>query len=288
MMIAHSLRLIGRGISLRPWGSLLTLVACWFALTQLLLVIFAVLIAGRTTLLPGTTGSMVAYLSDTVEQESAQVIREKIAELPEISGMVSIPREEGLQRIREWLGPGSSLTDGLDPSVLPNALEIKIKPQHEGEIARIAAAVEKIPGVGDVRYHRGILASIAGAFRTILASSVVISAVVIVCLSLVIFLSVRVGIILRRQEIEVLTILGARDSYLYAPYLLEAGMQALVGAALALAGVDLFITYLHARSDLCAELIPEVSLIHVVGVMSFACLCSLAGAVLALRKSIYE
>ncbi|MDT8273642.1 MAG: hypothetical protein RRA35_10685, partial [Desulfomonilia bacterium] len=66
-----------------------------------------------------------------------------------------------------------------------------------------------------------------------------------------------------------------------------AGMQALVGAALALAGVDLFITYLHARSDLCAELIPEVSLIHVVGVMSFACLCSLAGAVLALRKSIY-
>ncbi|MGC9323129.1 MAG: cell division protein FtsX [Desulfomonilia bacterium] len=287
MRIMHTFSLIGRGLSLRPWGSMLTLIACWFALTQLLLVIYAMDIARRTTLLPGTTGSMVAYLADSVEPEEGVHIGQTISGMPEITKVTYIPREEGLQRIREWLGTGSPLTDDVEASILPNALEIRVKPQVEGEIDRIATRVKEIPGISDVHFHSGILGSIAGAYRTIFFFGGLTACVVITCLSLVIFLSIRVGIVSRHREIEVLTILGAGFSYLYTPYLLEAGMHALIGSALALGTVWLCISSLHTRFPLSTELIPALSAFHVIAVVCFASLCSLTGAVLAVRRSIY-
>ncbi len=54
-------KLILRGLRLRPWGSLLTLIACWFALCELSLLLYAVDIADRASVMPATSGSMIAY-----------------------------------------------------------------------------------------------------------------------------------------------------------------------------------------------------------------------------------
>ena len=99
----YILKLIARGLRLRPWGSILTLVACWFALCQLSLVFLAVGVADRASTLPATSGAMVAYIDDGASQSQIEEIGKAIASREETSRVQFVSKEHGLEKMRTWL-----------------------------------------------------------------------------------------------------------------------------------------------------------------------------------------
>jgi cell division protein FtsX len=283
--ILYILKLLFRGIRRRPLGSLFTFIAWWFALCQLILVFHTVTIAKQVKEIRGTTSTMIAYLGGAPHWDS-QAIRGKIAVMKEVKDVVFIPRLEGLERLRQWMGAGNPLIEGLDPNVLPDAFEITLKPLFAGRIEDIARSVRTIPGVDDVRYDRGILGYIADAYQEILAAGASIALVVIVSLCLVIFLSIRVSIVTRRQEIEVMYNLGAPRSFLYAPYLFEALLCGAGGALLALFATEQAVAYIITRVPVLHGVLIPLETVEIASIVAFSSLLSLLGAYLAIKKSI--
>jgi cell division transport system permease protein len=208
--IYYILKLILRGLRMRPWGSLLTFFACWFALCQLTLVLYAVEIADKASMMPANSGSMVVYLKNGISGTRIADIEKKLREFPEIASLKFIPRQAGLEKMKEWLGPDKSIVEGVDPSILPDAFEVTLKREHGAKAGSIAERIGKIQGVDDTRYHKGLMGYLAGSYHTIAFAGGLIAGLVVICLSLVIFLSVRVGIVSRKQEIEVLNLLGGQ------------------------------------------------------------------------------
>jgi cell division transport system permease protein len=280
-------KLILRGLRLRPWGSLLTLIACWFALCELSLLLYAVDIADRASVMPATSGSMIAYLREGTSQTRIAELGKTLRAIGEVSHVQFVSRQLGLERMKKWLGPDSSMVEGVDPGILPDAFEITLKREYGPQVDSIAGKVSKIPGLDDVRYHRGLIGYIAGSYTMIALSASLIAAIVVVCLSLVIFLSIRVGIVSRRQEIEVLSLLGAQYLFIYAPYLIEAGSYGLLGSGASLVTASAAVTYLHAHFPALQPLIRPLGITQVAGVLFFACLCSVFGALLAIKRNIY-
>jgi len=264
---------------------MLTLVACWFALSQLVLVLYVVETANRATLMPGTTNSMMAYLVSPLADTRIDAIQDRISVMDEVSRVEYIPRRQGLARMKQWLGPDNPLIDGLDPEVLPDALEIRIRRKHSGEMQSIAAGLLAIEEIEDVRYSRGIIGHIAGSFRIICIVSALITLIVVICLSLVIFLSIRVGIAARAREVEVMSLLGADGFFLYAPYLIEACLYGIIGSLLALGSTQVVINSLLGRVPVFLSLVMPLNIHHIIEVIFFACLCSITAAVLAIRGS---
>jgi cell division transport system permease protein len=279
-------KLIVRGLRLRPWGSILTLIACWFALCQLSLLLYTVDIADRASMMPATSGTMIAYLRDGTSQTHITELEKALRGFTEVSQVQFIPRQLGLERMKKWLGPDSSMVEGVDPGILPDAFEITLKREYSSQVDSIAAKVNKIPGVDDVRYRRGLIGYIAGSYTAIALCASMVAAIVVVCLSLVIFLSIRVGIVSRRQQIEVLSLLGAQYLFIYAPYLIEAGSYGLLGSGAALLTASAGVAYLHTHFPALQPLVRPLGVIQVAGVLFFACLCSIFGALLAIKRSI--
>lgn len=279
-------KLIMRGLRLRPWGSVLTLVACWFALCQLTIIFYAVDIADRVSTMPATSGSMVAYLKDGIPRQRIADLESELRAMRGVSQVTFISRETGLRKMKEWLGPQSSMVDGVDPQILPDAFEITLQREHAQNVAAMAAKISSRPGIDDVRYRKGLIGYISGSFTQILAGASAIGAIVVVCLALVIYLSIRVGIVSRKQEIEVMGMLGANYLFMYAPYLIEAGTYGLLGTGAALATTSMTISLLHVNYSALQTIIRPLDATQVVGVLFFACSCSIIGALLAIKRSI--
>lgn len=279
-------KLLFRGIRRRPLGSLFTFIAWSFALCQLILVLHTVTIAKQVKMLRGTTSTMIAYVAGAPQERVIDGIKAKISVMDEIGSVVYIPRQGGLDRLKQWMGSNNPLIEGLDPNVLPDAFEITVKPIFAGKIEGISQRVLSIPGIEDVRYDKGIFGYIADAYRSILISGGVIALIVIVSLSLMVFLSIRVSIVSRRQEIEVLNLLGAQSSFLYAPYLIEALVYGVGGALTALAFTEWAVISITSHAPVLQGILAVLPLRESVSIIVFSCFLSLLGAYLAIKQSI--
>ena len=277
---------IATGIHLRPWGSFLTLVACWFALFQLAIVFCTVTLAGRAALMPGTSSTVMAYLRGNQQQSAIESIRERILVMEGVARASYIPRGEGLERMKQWLGDDNPMIEGLEPEILPDAFEIKVKPSYAANIETLVQELRRIPAIDDVRCDRGLVGIIAGAYHSIVFTGMFMALVALVCLGLVMFLSVRVGIMTRSQEIEVLNLLGAGRGFLFAPYIIEAVVYGAAGSILASLSVWGAVSYMVFRLPVLSGFVAPPGTGLFFAMTAFACLCSVSGAVLAIRRSI--
>jgi len=284
--IYYIFKLIARGLRLRPWGSLLTLVSCWFALCQLSLIFSTVDLADRASTLPATSGAMVAYIKDGTPQARISELGKTIQSHEEVSRVKFIPREQGLEKMKKWLGDESSLVEGVDPEILPDAFEVTLHRQYADKAPLLAREFSKLPDVDDVRYRKGLIGSIAGSFKQIIIGASAIGTIVVICLALVIFLSIRVGIVSRKQEIEVMKMLGATSFFVYAPYIIEGAAYGLLGSGAALSTTSMAFHYVQVHYPALQPMIRPFTVQQVSGIVFFACFCSVVGSMLAIQRSI--
>ncbi|HVN72777.1 MAG TPA: permease-like cell division protein FtsX [Desulfomonilia bacterium] len=284
--IYYIIKLIMRGLRHRPWGSMLTLIACWFALCQLSFVFYVVDVADRVSSMPSTSSSMIAYLKDSTPQDKIAELEKSLRSIIPISTVQFIPKQEGLEKMKQWLGSDSSLVEGVDPQILPDAFEISLKREYADKVGVIAKTVGSLPGVDDVRYRKGLIGYIAGSFSQIVLGASILGAIVVICLALLIFLSIRVGIVSRKQEIEVMNMLGANALFIYAPYLIEAGAYGFLGSCAALITTSVAYRYMHVHFTSLQAFLRPLDSYEAAGVLFFACFCSILGALLAIKRSI--
>jgi cell division transport system permease protein len=171
----YALKLIAYGLQRRPIVSLLALMACWFASCQLAVALLALDTADRASSLPASSGSMVAYVREGVPRARIAQIEKAIRTRPEVASVRFVPREQGLQRMRSWLGPASPLVQDVDPGILPDAFEITLDRRFADRPDQAAARISAIDGLGDVRYSKGLIALAASSFgRIALVASIVV------------------------------------------------------------------------------------------------------------------
>src|SRR5207253_8852815 len=127
---------------------------------------------------------------------------------------------------------------GPSGNPLPPPLEVTPGTGRPPSAGRLRAArLEKLPGVQEVDYGREWLAKLealgrglrvfgAGALFTVLGAAL-----------LVVANTIRLAVYARRDEIEIMKLVGATDGYVRAPFLLEGALQGLIGAALACGAV---------------------------------------------------
>ncbi len=193
-----------------PLPSLLAVVTIALALFLGGALAFSIL--GARTLLTswGAQATVTAYLDRALSEEQARAVRVQLGDL------------------------GGAL-DGLSRNPLPATLELT--PRRGGELRALADRVSNVGGVADVDYGRewvDRLEALGGALRGFGTASLALLGVAAL---LVVANTIRLAVYARRDEIEIMKLVGATDGYVRAPFLLEGALQGLCGAALAAAGL---------------------------------------------------
>jgi len=143
-------------------------------------------------------------------------------------------------------------------------------------------------GVADVRYDRQWLSRLLSAIVLIRGIGLVIGAMLTTAAALTVASVVRLALHARRDEIEIMQLVGAPQAYVRGPFVMEGVLQGAVGSLVALIGLAIAFFALHGRylAPLAAAInlspirfLPfELSVLLVVGGMAVGCVGGLVAA----------
>jgi cell division transport system permease protein len=201
---------------------------------------FALATLGARALLRswGAEPSVTLYLDHELTDVAGRTLAEQVAEQESGSLVVYVDRQQALQRLRVELGELGGALDGLAENPLPASIEVTpLGALPPGEVRAVASRLAKVPGVAGVEFGREWLDRLEALGRTVRALGAGGLLLVLAAAMLVVANTIRLAVYARRDEIEIMKLVGATDAYVRAPFLLEGALQGLFGALLACGGL---------------------------------------------------
>jgi cell division transport system permease protein len=220
------------------WRNALMSLAATVTMTLMLL-----LLAGFWVLRTGLVAGLeyveqkvevVADLNDSATPAQVESLRTKLAALPEVASVTYISKDEALARFRAYLAAQGEedLTRYLDTNPLQASLEVKLKdPRNYGTVMSALAGDPAVADVKDIGALVDRVVAITGAIRTI---GLAVLAVVALVVLFIVVNTIRLAVVARRDEIEIMRLVGATDAFIRWPFVFEGALVGLLGAAITL------------------------------------------------------
>jgi cell division transport system permease protein len=209
------------------------------ALTLLLVAAFALCACNVRRIAAGVGGlaQMTVYLEDGAAPERAQLIASALARLPGVTAVRSVSQREAYERLRRSLGARGELLTGVEEGYLPASLEVSLQ-AGVAEVIRAHPAFERLRhavGVEEVDLLGDFGSKLQALERMLVGVGCVVGLLVVCACLYIVASTIRLGVFARRDEIEILKLVGATDRFVKAPFLIEGAAQGAIGTALALA-----------------------------------------------------
>ena len=194
----------------------------------------------------GQDVTITAFFPEDIDQERIDEVISSIESYPEVNESTYVSKEEALERFRETFADQPDIAGSISSDVLPASMEIQLKDSGDSSVVADRLREEGFQD-DEIRYPQQTvdrLNQITGYLVWGLRGA---TALFFVASVLLIFNTIRLSIFARRKEIEVMKLVGASDSFVRTPFVLEGLVQGLIGAipaALLVVWVDsLFVSW---------------------------------------------
>lgn len=180
-------------------------------------------------------------VGELVANENYQKVQKAIEGLNDVDTVTFSSKEEELQKLQERLGDSWKLFEG-DANPLSDVYVVQTtSPQA---VKSVAAEIEKIPGVDRADYGEADTKKIFDLAASIRTGGFVGIALLVFVAVFLISNTIRITIISRRNEIQIMRLVGAKNSYIRGPFFLEGAWVGFLGAIVP--AVILYFGYTYA------------------------------------------
>ena len=177
----------------------------------------------------GQDVTITAFFPEDIDQERIDEVVSSIESYPEVNESAYVSKEEALERFRETFADQPDIAGSISSDVLPASMEIQLKDSSDSSVVADRLREEGFQD-DEIRYPQQTvdrLNQITGYLVWGLRGA---TALFFVASVLLIFNTIRLSIFARRKEIEVMKLVGASDSFVRTPFVLEGLVQGLIGA----------------------------------------------------------
>jgi cell division transport system permease protein len=192
--------------------------------------------------------SLVAYLNDNISQEEVQGIVDALKKRNDIAGLKYISKDDAIKELKQTLKDARYILEGLDENPLSSSIEIRLKRDFVTSAAakRISEEIKKVSGIDDVYYGEKIAEAIHLLKKSLQNMSIIIFVTISTGVVFVAYSTVKILFYRKKDEIEIIKLLGATKGFIRMPFLIEGGAIGFFGGILGIIGALLFyfaITY---------------------------------------------
>lgn len=174
------------------------------------------------------------YLDDNVDAEAGRALAEKLGARDQVADSQFISAQAGLEEFRQSSGFGAAL-DALEDNPLPAVVVITPRADlARAQVGELLVDLEGQPGVARAELDQAWLARLFAILSVIERAAWVIGLLLSAAVLFIVGNTIRLDIENRREEIEVMKLLGASDAFIRRPFLYSGVWYGLIGAVLAL------------------------------------------------------
>ncbi|MEH2042875.1 cell division protein FtsX [Nostoc sp.] len=178
----------------------------------------------------GSQLEVSVYLEPDTQIESIEPL---IAKMPEVAAIKTITKEEAWTRLVKEMR--ISDIEGATQQLGENPLvdEMKVKARNSQVVPTLATQLAKLRGVETVQYVDEAVKRIAQLHRGLNWITLTITIILTLTAIAVTTTTIRLIVMARRQEIEIMQLVGATSVWIYLPFILQGIAFGLVGGAIA-------------------------------------------------------
>jgi cell division transport system permease protein len=233
------------------------------------------------------------YLTDDHGEEDRQALADELQAMESVDHVDYVDKDTAMLRYRAWAADLAELINDLESNPLPASLEVILAPAEDsaGIAAGIAESLQGRAGVEEVRFNQEWLERLQALLESARIGGTAIAVLVFAAVLFVMAAVLRLAVLARRDEIEIMRLVGATPAFIRGPFLVAGTVQGLIATVLALLMVEgvraATLAWAGSGTPVLAELVAANPLsLGVAGLLAaLGLFVSLAGSWFAVRPS---
>ena len=222
---------VGKNIRRTPYQALAATMIMF--LTFLTLQLFLLIAIGSQQILQHyeSKPQVIAFFKDSTTQNDVEAIKRALGETGRVKELNYVTKEDALKIYREFNSSDPILLELVTSSMLPASLEVSTT--SLADLSYIGDILSKEPVVQEVAFPKDLVQNVLAATALIRWVGGILVCFLIVFSVLIILMIIGFKIRIKRNEIEIMRLLGASTWFVRAPFLWEGMTYALIGATAA-------------------------------------------------------
>jgi cell division transport system permease protein len=211
-----------------------------------------------------TKPQITVFFKETKDKASIDALMDKLKGAGKVATLRYISKDEALRIYQEQNKNDPLLLEMVTADILPASLEIfATSPQYLSEIAEV---VKKEADVDEVVYQKEVVDTLISWTATIRKIGIIFILLLFIASFMILVTSVGMKIAYRKDEIEILKLVGATPWYIKRPFVLEGTYYGVFGALLSwflISGIILYLqpfmaSFLHGISPLTLATVNQM------------------------------
>lgn len=175
---------------------------------------------------------VIVYLRDSTAPKEIARLREELSRDPAVAAVEFVSREQALATFRAQFPSEERLLNGLGDNPFPASLVVQVGPAYRSS-EQVGALVQKLKALAEadeVLYSQDWIENLAVAVRYLRMLGMGIGIVLAASLVTILANTIKLTLYARREEIEILKLIGATTGFIKTPFVLEGALLGGTGA----------------------------------------------------------
>jgi cell division transport system permease protein len=188
---------------------------------------------------------VIAYLKKGIPLSEVEKLLKNTRQLEGIETVKYVSPFDAMAFMESKLGGQKNLLDGIQPGVLPSSFEIRLKKdfRNSTSIKEVVSQLNQFPQIEEVQYGQEWVENVSAIVHIFRLTQWVLGGLLLVGIIFITSNTLQLTISSRKEEIELMHILGASPAFIRVPFYIEGLIQGLLGTGLAM----LFLFYLYYK-----------------------------------------
>lgn len=179
---------------------------------------------------------VIAYLKSAPSPRELPELINKMEQIVGVEQVTYVAPQEAMERFRERLGEDAALLQGVRPDLLPASFELGLRPEYRSQqgIGVIIEQLESLIPVDDLRYGQTWLERFNNFISMLRFVGAFLGGFLLFATLFIVANTIRLTLYARRDELEIMALVGATMRFIKIPFILEGAIQGFVGGLLSL------------------------------------------------------
>ncbi len=179
---------------------------------------------------------VIAYLKKETPLREVESLLKKARQLEGVDAVRYVSPSDAMTFMEAKLGSQKNLLEGIQPGVLPSSFEIQLKKEYRNStrIKEVVSRLRQFPQIEEIQYGQEWVETFSALVHILRVTQWILGGILLAAMIFIISNTLQLTVSSRREEIEIMHLVGASPAFIQVPFYIEGLIQGFFGAGLAI------------------------------------------------------
>lgn len=201
--------------------------------------IFGLFIAGTANLLnviklAEDRIEMIVYLNDNLDENGIKLLDEQISTILGVQNTEFVSKEQALENFKNDMSENSPLLSAFESNPLPASIKVTVSMAYKTPeyLKEISDKINLFGGVEDIDYGSEWIDDLDRLIKILFFIDIILGIIITLSSVFVVFNTIRLTVYARKEQIDIMDLVGATETYIELPYIIEGVVHGLFGSVI--------------------------------------------------------